>query len=48
MHPLLAEHYAPDRMAELHHEAEDRRLIRSTRALRTRNGHKAWWRRNRT
>ena len=30
MHPLHAERFAPERMAELHHEAQRRRLIRST------------------
>jgi hypothetical protein len=48
MHPLLAEQFAPVRLAELHHEAEHRRLIRSTRPIRSRPGHPSWWRRDRT
>ena len=38
MHPLLAEQFAPLRLAELHDEAQRRRLIRSTRRPRPRNG----------
>ena len=31
MHPLLAEQFAPARLAELHHDAAHRRLLRSIR-----------------
>jgi hypothetical protein len=48
MHPLHAERFAPERMAELHHEAQRRRLIRSTLPPRVRKRGVAWWRRDRT
>jgi hypothetical protein len=48
MHPLQAERFAPARLAELHREAQRRRLIRSTRPPRPRNLGLAWWRRDRT
>jgi hypothetical protein len=47
MHPLLAEQFAPTRLAELRDEAQRRRLIRSTRPPRSRHRGVAWWRRDR-